>query len=323
MEKVYRIICPDSALSKEERVDQLFEEIREWIYSDALKKLISIFDDNDLEKKIGDDLKSDIEKIHDFAGIWDFRKGKERWLIEDESFVKDNEKTIQEAAHSLGLKDIVTTDKEADYILPLGGARSSNHVRPLMSKKVIDDNGWSGKKIMALSGTRPISDIERPYIEKYAPDAVTEFDAINRGLELSYGLQAYSEKRHDDDNINTCSAVRHYDKKYKDCDIYSLAAPSSEPDKRRANSIDTFNFLLDEFHISKYDKLLLITSCIYVPFQSLRFMDLAIENGFEVDCLGSDILDNFSLRKPGNYLQEIKSTVDAIYGLSSKYLKDD
>ncbi len=320
METVHRIICPDSGLNKEKRIETLFEEIKDWVYSEALKKLICLFGGKELADSLGDDFNSDIERLHDFAEIWDFRKGKERWHIEDEQFVLDNEELIQESARCLGLKDIVTPDKEADYILPLGGARSSNHVRPLMSKKIIDDHNWSGKKILALSGTRPISDVERPFVDEYAPEAETEFDAINRGLELTYDLDTFTEKRHDDENINLCSSIRKYDKKYRDCEIYSLAAPSSEPEKRRANSVDTFKFLLDEFHISPGDKLLLITSCIYVPFQSLRFMDMAIDNGFEADCLGSDILDNFSLRKPSNYLQEIKGTVDAVYVLSKKYM---
>ena len=78
--------------------------------------------------------------------------------------------------------------------------------------------------------------------------------------------------------------------------------------------MDTFMFFLETFKIPKGTKILLITSCVYVPFQEMKFMKLAIDHGFEVDCIGSDIDYN----GPGvliaeNYLQEVKATINAFY----------
>ena len=80
---------------------------------------------------------------------------------------------------------------------------------------------------------------------------------------------------------------------------------------------------LDHFNIADGKKLLLVTSCIYVPFQYLKFMGLAINGGFDVDCIGSDVVDSGSLSKPSNYLQEIKGTIDAIYGLYHQFESDN
>lgn len=315
MHELIRISCPGADKTRKERIEGLFDSCFEWLYSDALKKLISLFDGEELADSIGNDRERDLIALHDFASRWDFRKGKERWAVEDAQFVTDNADFIMEQAAILGLVDIVTPQIEPDFILPLGGARLSNLVRPKMCRKVIDENGYSNKLIVALSGTRPINEVERPYTDQYSPDAVTEYDAICSGLELSFGISEFTEERHDDVNINNCSSVRKYTEKYNSSSIYSLAAPSSDPAKRRANSFDTFEYLLEKFDVGEGSKLLLVTSCIYVPFQYLKFMRLAINGGFEVDCIGSDVVDAGKMSKPSNYLQETKGTIDAIYGL--------
>lgn len=43
MADLLRIKCPDVSLNKNERVDCLFQDIREWLYSDALINLVEIF----------------------------------------------------------------------------------------------------------------------------------------------------------------------------------------------------------------------------------------------------------------------------------------
>ena len=293
--------------------------VRKFIYNEEIDELISLFNDGENFAISGTDIKEDVLKLRLFAERWDYRLGKERWDVIDESFVLEHEGEIMECVRGLGLVGHVDPSLEPDYILPLGGARNANNARPKMAKKVIDDYGWTDKRIVALSGTRPINDTERPYMKEYAPDVETEFDAISKGLELAFDVHRFTEERIDSDNINLCSVVRKYENDSLDNEIYSLAAPSSDPDNRRANSYDTFKYLLEKFDIGEGDKLLLVTSCIYVPYQRFRFMDLAIENGFEVDCIGADPVDDFSLSKPSNYLQEVKATIDVIYDLVCKY----
>ena len=314
-----RITCPDSSLPKDERIKYLFENISEWIYSDCLRELISLYGGEDLASSFGSDPGRDIADLQEFSAIWDFRKGTERWAVRDEKFALDNKVLIMEKAAGLGLTDIHEPSAEPDYILPLGGARLANYVRPKMAREVIDEYGYTGKTIAALSGTRPLNEIERPYTDDYAPYAETEFDAMCAGLEKAFGLSKFNEEKRMHDNINLNSAVRKYSGRYMDSEVYSLAAPSSDPENRRANSYDTFKYLLKHFDIQAGDRLLMVTSCIYVPFQTLKFMDLAIEGGFEVDCIGSDSVDTGNVSKVSNFLQEIKGTIDAIYTLSRQY----
>lgn len=313
---MYRIKCPDSGSTKEERINGLMDSCFEWVYSDPMRKLIRMFGGTFLSDKMGANRRLDIEEVHDFVKKWDFRGGKERWDVADDSFVNDNREAILAKAALLGMTDITTPQCEPDYILPLGGARMANYDRPMMAKVVMDKYAYRNKTIVALSGTRPLNETERPYLKHYAPEDVsTEYDAISAGLEKAFSLGEYDEEYISNENPNLCSAVRKYNKQYNDSYLYSLAAPSSDPDNRRANSYDTFKYLLEHFNIGKGDKLLLVTSCIYVPFQYLKFMNLAIDGEFEVDCIGTDVAGSASMSKASNYLQEIKGTVDAIYSL--------
>jgi len=311
--------CPKYSLDKAKRIDQLLTNCKEWIYSEHLLELIHLFDKEGGMDNYGNNFKDDLIKLHTFVQRWDYRKGQERWTVQDDSFIEENESIILNSAKGLDLRDHVRPSVEAEYILPLGGARRANYVRPLMAKKVLNEFNWRDKTIVALAGTRPINEIEKPFINDYAPYAATEYEAICSGVEKAFEVSRYDEIEHDDDNINSKSAVRQYESNGNER-IYCLAAPSSDPLVRRANSYDTFQFFLQTFGIKKEDRLLLVTSCIYVPFQLLKFMMLAIENGFEVDCIGADPIDGYTLSKTSNYLQEIKGTVDAIYELTMHYL---
>lgn len=325
---VIRIKCPSSKIKKQERIDQLYGNLKEWIYSDALNDLLVLYNVTINEHL---DFKEYVKELQAAASeSWDFRRKKakkensaepiERWLVEDEQFVLDHQKTILENARKLGLIDITDPLFVPDYICPLGGARLANLYRCLAAQSVIDENGWKNKKIVALSGTRPISEIELPYLEQYAKDASTEYDAICKGLEHAFALDDYQEKRIVSKNVNSCAAIREYKKKYHGSMVYSVAAPSSAPDTRRANSVDTFKYFLDQFNVNRNEKILLTTSCIYQPFQLLRFIMLGLEHDFEVDCIGVGAnIDGTSFSKPSNYLQEIKATIDAVKNFCDKY----
>ena len=80
--------------------------------------------------------------------------------------------------------------------------------------------------------------------------------------------------------------------------------------------------MLKHFEIGAGSRLLLVTSTIYVPFQHLKFMKMAIAGGFEVDCIGTDISGAAPPVGPASYLQEVKAAVDAIFELYRYYQTD-
>ncbi len=318
---ILRITCPGAGFPKEDRIRGLLESCFDWAYSEPMRRLVGSFGAS-IGSCRGKSGRADyIRELHDFMPRWDYRNGRERWAVEDDGIVTDDPGFVMEQVKLLGLVDAVPPTGDVDHIIPLGGARSSNHIRCLMAKKVIDEYGCMPKTLVALSGTRPINEIERPYIDEYAKGAQTEYEAICAALEKVFGLDTYTEKTDINENINLCSAVRKYDGKYGSSEIFSLAAPSSDPG-RRADSYDTFEYMLKHFKIGAGSRLLLVTSTIYVPFQYLKFMKMAIAGGFEVDCIGTDISGAAPPVGPASYLQEVKAAVDAIFELYRYYQTD-
>lgn len=319
MEKILRIKCPDLSLTRDERIDFLFEEIDRWISSNELCELVNLFGGN-IDKSLS--IKDRINLLNEFSDIWDYRKiqagGGERWDIFNDDFVDLHSEEILNLTSTLGLKDITTPEIAPDYILPLGGARLANLVRCQQAKEIVDNIG-DNIKVVALGGKRPLNEIEKEYTVKYSPNAGTEFDALNSGLEIAFGLEGteYTENGYSDLNPNYSWAIRKYN---SGMELYSVAAPSSDPN-RRANSIDTFEFFMKKFSINKGTKLLLVTSSIYVPFQFLKFMSLAINNDLYIDCVG--VVANFAgvqFSKTSNFLQETKATINVMKALSDEFL---
>lgn len=293
---------------------QFRESITAWIRQDAMKQLISLFGGN--PEKMDAPLKDSLLYLESFVKRWDFRAqkgGSERWAIADNEFIKEHEADILIQMEALGLIGKTKPSFDPDFILPLGGARKANLNRVQMVKKIVDEKGLTGKYIVALSGFRPLNEIELPFTEEYAPGAKTEFDAINGALEMVFGSCEYDEQKSRRVNENLCSAQRAYLTEYRNCRIVSLAAPSGDSG-RRANSMDTFRYFLQQFPVKTGDKILLVTSCIYVPYQLCRFQELALKGGFTADCIGvsDDLLQGSPRSGAASYLQEVKATVDAM-----------
>lgn len=317
-----RLYLPSCHFSKQERIVGLLKNIENFVDSKAFINLVELFDGKINGNSLADKLKS----LSEFVSVWDYRKKlasnnqiNERWNIADDEFVKKNAMVIIECSRALCLVNGSLPTERPNYILPLGGARCSNLDRPLYAKKIIDQFGYSGIKVVALSGFRKINEKERCSVDEYALGAETEFDAINCGLERAFGLKNdYREQTCDNENLHLRSCVRKYFKTYNECDIYSVSAPSTSAE-RRANSRDTFEFFVNQFKIGEGEKLLLVTSQIYVPYQLLKFADLAIEGCFDVECVGYTMDVNAKRSHPSNYLQEIKGTINTMCELYRKY----
>lgn len=313
---IRQIKCPPINENKRIRISELKDNLWDWICSKELQFLIKLFIEEEIETK-EDDFSEYIKYLNTVVEKWDFRRkqanGGERWNIYDEEMTHQNADTIISCAEKLGMVNVVRTELDPDYIVPLGGARLTNLNRPQMVKYLMEQYNWKDKKIVALAANRLIDDTEREIIDTYAPGALTEYDAINAGLKITFGVSEFKDVVYDNENVNLQSRIRIYRDSYKGSVIYSVAAPSSNSN-RRANSLDTFRFFAEKFSIDCGSKILLITSSIYVPYQLLKFIPLALKYDVEVAAIGTDVIGGIS-QKASNYLQEIKSAVNAIYDL--------
>lgn len=323
---VLKLECPATNKDRGVRVADLRENVAGWIYSEPLKRLIDIFGGT---APTGLGFYDYITWVNEFAEIWNYRGrqngSKERWAVEDDEIVMKNSEAILQIAEELGLMGVEEPTEVPDYVLPLGGARLTNYARPQLARKVLDAQNNSPAQIVALTGKRPINEIEREYLADYAPDAVTEYDAMCGGIEKAFGLEGsgYLETSYYTSNINMQWSIRNYEKKYSESDVVVLAAPSTD-EGRRANSYDTFKFFLEKFHVAEGQKVLLVTSGIYVPFQLMKFIPIALERNIYVDCVGlNNAKAGVAFSKPSNYCQEIKAAINAIKVLADLYWREE
>ena len=105
---------------------------------------------------------------------------------------------------------------------------------------------------------------------------------------------------------NSSWCIRHFD------GASIVAAPSSAPSKRRANTADTFEFFIDKFHVPEGSVIHFTTSSIYINYQLASLMPIAIKYNLELLFSGSGELGTDCNSVTSNYLQEIKGSIDAI-----------
>lgn len=310
-------------------IDSVSEKISEWIFASEFITLLQSFGKTEIQ---GTSLKSQINELVEFSSIWDFRgrqtidtsKNTEsaRWTIADFDFSSQQKENIMRTANKLGLIGCtVPSKKQYDYIFVLGGAMMSCLFRMQYAKEVCDQYGVIAKSIVGLSGMREVMESERDATDTYAPDARTEFDLMESAVERVFGSLEITEKeQHISNNSNESWALQRYS---YNIPVILLAAPSGEPDKRRANTADTFNFFRERFNVDEEKNILLVTSQIYVPYQQLeaiRMLGIPYKHSLETIGFPNEWLDGLQvLQKPENYLQEIRSVLQSADRLLIKY----
>ncbi len=315
--------CPPTGVN---RVSSVLEIIESWARSSALSKLIECFGAMVPRES---DLETLVAWLLNFSEQWDFRRSQQktatkdigegaRWLLNNSQLTKRQQDIIEESSKILGLIGVSEPKENSyDYVLVLGGARLSCLLRSRLAAKLMQERNLRPKAVVLLASSRPVADSERDATNTYAPGSMSEFDLMNAGAETSFQIgKDFTEERFDDPtNVNKSWVIRKYNVTAKLPPVISISAPSSEPDKRRANSADTYEFFFSRFNISIGSSLLLVTSQIYVPYQQLEAIrTLSLPHNVIVETIGFPVEWSGKLQGmagPTNYLQEIRSTIQS------------
>ncbi len=309
-------------------------KIEAWIGSVWFRDLLDLFHANIV---LEDALDGVLKRLDAFSDRWDFRRaareqgvpaddarreglGAARWLTSDGGFSRVTSRRILEDARHLGLveaRDAV--QEEYDYILVLGGARLSCKLRSLRAAEVMKAGVRAGT-VGLLGAARPIADTERDATDTYAPNAVDELDLLVAGGHEAFDFdeRSFDEERYDDSkNTNNSWVWRRYQATLAGQVVHlvAMSAPSSNPALRRANSADTLAFFLDRENVPPNQRLLLITSQIYVPYVQIEALrTVALPRQLSVETIGfpGDRMSELQgLSSPNHYLQEIRSAIQA------------
>lgn len=312
------------------------EQIQAWIDSPSFRDLLVLYG-QDPDVLLRGSLNHVLEQLETFSDRWDFRRmarergaasddklpggiGAARWLSADAELPADWNARILADVEKLGLiRAEDPKELEYDQILVLGGARLSCKLRAIRAVEILGQGTRAGV-IGLLGAARPVGEGERDATDSYAPRALDEFDLAIAGAQHAFGfnVERFTERRHDDPaNKNREWRIRRFEAATgnQQLPIVAVSAPSSDPDRRRANSADTIMFFLDHEPATHTKRILLITSQIYVPYVQLEAIrTVAFPRGVTVETIGfpGDRMPELQgMSNPHHYLQEVRSAIQA------------
>ncbi|MFC8619998.1 hypothetical protein ACFT9M_26795 [Micromonospora purpureochromogenes] len=299
---------------------QLARGLRAWVESPPLRALVARFGG---EWPTGD-LTAVLAGLDDFsARHWDFRGGRERPEAREPTLDPTTAALVLTTAEALGLvRPVRPAHPRYAHLVVLGGLAHACLRRVAYAAHLVRHGPTVDGEVAVLGSFRPLSEVERAVLAGAGIAADTEVDALDAAVRAVLGVAAPDEEDgHDAGHPHHSWSARTYRSDGLP-PVRVLAAPSSEPERRRAHTADTQRFWAGHVRLSPGDALLMVTAPIYVPFQHCDALrTLAVPYGCAIDTVGVDpaLPDLVRLPEPtltpGRYLQEIRSAIRAMRAL--------
>ncbi|MFI6332526.1 hypothetical protein ACIBBG_30000 [Micromonospora chersina] len=300
---------------------ELTAGVRAWVDSPPMRALVGHFG--------GDwpagDLSAVLAGLDDFsARHWDFRGGRERPDAREPAFDPATVGLVLDAATALGLvRAVPPTLPRYAHLLVLGGLAHACLRRTAYAAHLARTVAGVDGEVAVLGSFRALSLVEsRMLADLGVHGCATEVDALDAGVRVAFGVDAPSEEIGEAaDHPHRAWSSRTY-RPAGLPPVRVLAAPSGEPDRRRAHTADTQRFWAGHVRLREGDPVLMVTAPIYVPFQHCDALrTLAVPFGCGIDTVGVDPALDTPVRVPeptltaGRYLQEIRSAVRSMRAL--------
>lgn len=305
-----------------------------WAGSQALAGLAEGFDGSTGGRR-GAEL---LDWLDRFSAVhWDFRAGAERNLAPLVALPDGVERLVMDAAPVLGQAGPYVPRRRAyDTVLMTGGMIRAEIVKPRYARQLLA-SGIGVKTVVFLGGFRTFAGDELELAPVFDVHGDNEFDAMVRGMELAFGVRGDlgdpvitgSGPDSDPDAGRGNGDWRVCEWTMGELTLRVVAAPSSDPVRRRANTADTFRFWADRVRSRNERSVLVATTPIYVPYQGAGAVEiLGVEHGLAVETVGasetaSDLGEHSQVFLAQNHLQEIRSAIRAMRTLRSRLTAGD
>jgi hypothetical protein len=259
-----------------------------------------------------------LRALADLSADWDFRGRRERDFISRASAVVNGREIpddlVLPAARALGLVAAgPLPGRSFSHLVVLSGlvaacVNRTHHAAALLR------GGLPADSVVVLGAHRPLSEAESDRLRELdLGDAADEADVIVAATRRSFGLGP-GRTIEDEHPAGLPHAARaRYQWPGERVEV--VIAPSSEPEVRRANTVDQLTYWADLAGIGDAHSVLLVTTQIYVPFQHLDALRvLSLARGCAVYSCGVDATSSLLPAKQfagRDYLQEIRSALRA------------
>lgn len=257
------------------------------------------------------------------AGHWDFRGGAERNLAVPATLSTEMARLVHDLAPVLGLAGPYRLHRDGyDTVLMTGGMIRAGIAKPRFARELLA-SGVALKSVVFLGGFRPFAGDELELAPLLGVEGDNEFDAMVRGMELAFGplseptaVGSGSARGNDDWRVLSWNSG--------EVTLRVVAAPSSDPLRRRANTADTYRFWADRVRTPGQSSVLVATTPIYVPYQGAGAVEvLGLGHGLMVETVGvsesaSDLGEYSQRFLAQNHLQEIRSAIGSMRSLRTR-----
>lgn len=282
--------------------------VARWVAKPALRRLIEL----EGGRWPRGDLKDIVGELEEFCAAWDVRRGRSRLLFATEDEITTDERATgtYAAAKELGLMNpppLTLTDPS--YVLILGGLATGVEARMRYASELIQSGHVSTSSLNALGSFRALDKRELDVAAKYAPDAKSEIDLLTSMTSRFFHTDdEWSETTLGDPVTDPArsSGTRH---RPGTPELTIFASASSDPDCRPANTADTYRQFADTVHLIAGQKILVITSPIYLPFQHMDAVRILGPHHVTVECTGRPARAGALPPPPSAYRQEVRSAL--------------
>ena len=310
--------APDDAVRARAAIDR-------WAGSLAMARLVESFGGTTGDHE-GRELLDYLDTFS--AAHWDFRRGRERNLAPDAGLSTTQSARVVEEAPRLGLAGIERpTRPHYDTVLLTGGMVRAGIVKPRFVARLVED-GLSVSNIVFLGGVRAFGGDEHALAAALRVVGGDEVFAMLAGMRQAFGPlgdPVVDRGVADNPHASWCE----YSWSAGGVRLSVVAAPSSEPWARRANTADTFRFWAAHRRSVAERSVLVVTTPIYVPYQAAGAVEvLGVEQGLSVETVGvdaraSDLGALTQQFRPQHHLQELRSAIRAMRSLRARVAGSD
>jgi hypothetical protein len=285
------------------------ERVRQWVATPALRELVEA---EGASWPTGS-LPTVLDELELFSAAWDSRGGQSRLTFHNasESRTDDRAQLVYKAARDLGLLDSpAPTMTQPDYLIILGGLATGVEPRARYAAELIERGLVSTGQVVALGSFRGLDEREYEAAERYAPDARSELDLIAAMAALMFGADNNWAITAEGDPFAAPARAQEVRRRLGHPEVTIYAARSSQPDLRPANTIDTYRQFAHDVTLDEADKLLIVTSTIYRPYQHFDALRALGRYGVTIETVGVPTAPGRRPHHPPSaYLQELRSTL--------------
>ena len=302
---MFRFVMPSYTMPAELRQQHLREQMEAFLCSDALAEVFDLLD-------------TDQERIsRDYNGrMGTGGRVRETQVMEPAEELEPLREKLYPLLDELGFLRINTPlAAQHSRVLVLAGSFSAcfNNTNAAA--------GWKDpttRSVDGLSCYRPINPKERVSCA-FASSSDTEFGVVSDAFSRVFGLaeHGFQDAFVGDRNLHMISCMRQFAAQPDGCLYRVFAAPSSEPQLRRADTADTLRFYVESVGLLPGESLLAATSNRHCNRQFLQLAHFVINNDLPVDLdvagwIPDDQITTMERYDILQYLQELISTLDWI-----------